>query len=57
MLSGKINTLYKKKVYTNHLEKEQQPSRGSAKERSILFIEKSPKHMKKYPFSLIRAVL
>ena len=57
MLSGKINTLYKKKVYTNHLEKKQQPSRGSAKERSILFIEKSPKHMKKYPFSLIRAVL
>lgn len=37
----------KKKVYTNHLEKEQQPNRGSAKERRILFIEKSPKHMKK----------
>lgn len=49
--------LYVKKIYTNQLEKDQQPNRGSAKEWNILFIEKSLKHMKKYPFSLIRAML
>ena len=40
--------LYVKKIYTNQLEKDQQPNRGSAKEWNILFIEKSLKHMKKY---------